>query len=328
MKRGQKAKHHNAFTLIEILVVLVIMGFLTTMVAPKLAGIMGFSEESIDDMNLKELSKIVTDFHLQNERVPRNMINLVHNDENATEGYYRTLTIHDTPGEVADLSEEFEMRLLPTLHVLNDAEVKELRRLGIHKVRNYRHTFNGGAIEYNTREEIKNGSTVLMVGCGSAIDTSKVTWSESQEGSITDNGEGNINYIFSTNTTPDTASGTTYACISSAPYLGRIILGIDDENELVTKGYLDRAGTSPKETRKEEINWLHYGILLPRLKATVVRMGTETTLDLRKYNEDIDEGYGSETIEMKEQALSDIVVVSPQGLIAKDKNFKYGVRVE
>lgn len=325
MRREQKTQYRYAFTLIEILVVLVIMGFLTTMIAPKLAGIVGFSEESIDDMNLKELSKIVTDFHLQNERVPKNMVNLVHDNNNTDT--YELLNIHDTPGEVADLSEEFEMRLLPTLHKLNEYEVKELRRLGIRKVRNYRHTFSGGAQEYNTIEEIKNGSTVLMVGCGSDDNSSNVTWSESQEGSITDDGAGDIDYDPYTSKAPDTVSGTTYACISSAPYLGRIILGIDDENELVTKGYLDRAGTSPKETRQNEINWLHYGILLPRLEATVARMD-KTTLTLRKYDNEVDEGYGNETIEMTKQALSDIVVVSPQGLIAKDKNFKYGVQVE
>ena len=38
----------RAFTLVEILVVLVIMGFLVAMVAPKLAGMVSAAQEPID----------------------------------------------------------------------------------------------------------------------------------------------------------------------------------------------------------------------------------------------------------------------------------------
>jgi prepilin-type N-terminal cleavage/methylation domain-containing protein len=318
----------RAFTLIEILVVLVIMGLLAAMVAPKLAGIVDFSEDPIDDVNLKELAKIVADFSTQHERIPKNLVNLV--EEDNTSNTYRMLSIHSAAGETADLSAQFEARLVPTLHVLNAYEVKELRRLGVRSVRNYRHTFSGSTVEYNQEVPLSAGTAVLMVGCGAEDNTSNVDWSDSFEGSINDNGSGTINYYSVSNEPLDVATSHVYACMDGAPYVGRIIMGIDNESELVQKKYLDTAGTSPKEARKEEIKWLHYAILLPRLDATVKRMDGVDTLVLRKYDEEIEEGCGSKTIEMNKetQNISDIAVVSPQGLIAKEKNFKYGVKVQ
>jgi prepilin-type N-terminal cleavage/methylation domain-containing protein len=68
----------RAFTLVEILVVLVIMGFLAAMVAPRLAGMVTVAQEPIDTTSQKELSKVIQNFIIQKERLPRGLVNLVH----------------------------------------------------------------------------------------------------------------------------------------------------------------------------------------------------------------------------------------------------------
>lgn len=320
----------RAFTLIEILVVLVIMGFLTAMVAPKLSGILGYSEAPIDDANLRELGKSVAEFTAQRERLPRGLVNLVHENNSSGTTIYELLSINDLPGEAADLSARFADRLLPTLHVLNAAEAHELKRLGVGKVRNYRHTFSGGSEEYNHEVAVQAGVAVLMVGGGAPDASSVITWGTTRTGSINDNGTGNPVYAPGVNIGLNDATADLYAHLDGAPYAGRILLGLDNESELVTGGWLEKAGTSPKEARRGEVGFLHYALLLPRLDATVARMGEQTTLDLRKYDDEIETAYGVKTEEMNAatQRLSDVVVVSPQGYVNKELQFRYGVKIE
>lgn len=321
----------RAFTLVEILVVLVIMGFLVSMVAPKLADVVGFSEDPINDANLKELAKVMADFTIQKERLPKSLVNLVHLNEDQATPDYEMLTIH-TPGDESVLSEAFADRLVPTLHTLNTAEAKALRRLGVSKVRNYKHTFSGGSVEYNDEVTVAAGVEVLMAGCGSDGSAAAVEWSESRQGSVTDNGAGSISYASAVNADLDVATANTYACMDGAPYAGRIILGLDNDSELVRQGYLESSGTSPKEARRDEVQWLNYALLLPRLDDTVARMTTLSDYEivLKKYDEDIEEGYGGRRVDMREdtQGVGDVVVVSPQGYISKEKQFRYGVRIE
>ena len=321
----------RGFTLIEILVVLVIMGFLTSMVAPKLADMVGSSQQPIEDANLKELSKVVTDFIHQKERVPKDLVNLVHNDESA--GGYVMLTIHEPGDEEAEFSEEFDTKLAVRLHALNDAEVKELRRLGVKKVRNYKHTFANTNEEYNEEVALAAGVEVLMIGCGSDDSSSNIVWEETREGSLTDDGSGKRRDFHSRGWKSRAISTVnTYACFDGGPYIGRILMGIDNESELVRKEYLERSGTSPKEARRQEVKWLNYALLLPRLDATVKRMDlTSKKLTLNKYDEEFEKGYGSRTIDMDgddKQDIGDVVIVSPQGYISKEKNFSYGVHLK
>ncbi len=317
---------HYAFTLIEILVVLVIMGFLVAMVSPKLAGVISGSQDPIDEANQKELSKVFRDFVSLKERLPRYMLNLIHEDDSSDK--YEMLSIHSADGD-AILSEKFNLKLVPVIHHLDADEALELRRLGVRHVRNYQHTYLAGGVEYNTDINVSAGVAVLMLGCG-VNDTGIFDWEDSLEGSITDNDAGTIVYSKATAKAFDNDDVDTYAFDDTAPYLGRIIMGIDNESELVIKGYLDESGTSPKEMQSGEVKYMHYSILLPRLQATVARMGTKKTLHLRKYDKDVENLYGKKEIKMNEdiQDLGDIVIVSPQGYISRDKDFSYGVKIK
>jgi len=318
----------RAFTLIEILVVLVIMGFLTAMVAPKLAGILGYSETPVDDANLRELGKTLASFAAQRERLPRQMVNLVQEHSDNGSVTYEMLGINDVPGETADLSAAFADRLLPALHVLNTDEALELKRLGVSKIRNYRRDFGDGKYDYNHKVAVQTGVAVLMVGGGAEDNTSSIAWGASRTGSIDDDGAGTIAYAPGNSVALD-GTDAAYANMDGAPYVGRIILGLDDESELVTAGWLEKSGTSPKEARKGEVRILHYALLLPRLEATTARM-PQTTLELHKYDDEIATAYGVREEKMDEtaQQLDQTVVVSPQGYVNKERQFRYGVKIE
>lgn len=317
---------HRAYTPAELLVVVVIMGFLAAMVTPKLYSILASAETPIDDANLRELETAVNAFAMQHQKLPNGLVNLVHETGSAS-GSYRVLSVHDLLGETADLSARFADRLLPALHVLNAAEARELKRLGVSRVRNYRHTFDGGKEAYNMETEVEAGIAVLMVGGGADSTGSAIAWKNSRVGSISDDGAGNVVYRPDVIMALDDAAG--YACMDGAPFIGRIILGLDDDSELVTGGYLKTAGTSPREAREGEVAYLHYALLLPRLDATVTRM-PRSTLELRKYDEDISKPYGTQYLAMETapQQLGDVAAVSPQGYVSKTTPFRYGVKIE
>ena len=316
----------RAYTPEELLVAVVITGFLAAMVTPKLYGILAYSETSIDAANLRELETAMAGFAALHQRLPQVLVNLVDETSGASASY-RMPSIHDRPGETADLSAGFADRLLPALHVLNEAEAQELKRLGVGTVRVYRRTFTDGKAAYNEKTEVRAGLAVLMVGGGAPTPGSSIAWNRSRTGSIRDDGAGNVVYRPDVNMTLDDREG--YARMDGAPFVGRILLGLDDDCELVTGGYLKTAGTSPKEARENEVAYLHYGLLLPRLDATVARM-TRTTLELRKYDEEITTSYGTQYLAMKSvpQRLGDVAAVSPQGYVGKTTPFRYGVKIE
>jgi len=320
----------DAFTLIEILVVLVIMGFLVAMVSPKLVGVISSSGNTLDDTNQKELTKVFHKFASIKERMPRKLLNLVHENNSSSTVVYEVLSVYSADG-VAEFSKDFIQKLVPTLHHLNAEEVLELKRLGIMSVRNYKYTNNTNSIEYNRNAKVVEGLGVLMLGCGA--DSSGVfDWSSSLEGSVNDDGFNPPIYNKTTNVAFDNDSTDVYAYSDTAAYLGRIILGVDSDNELVTKGFIDKSATSPKEASNEDIRYHSYSVLVPRLSATVTRMenhNSKVKLHLKKYDKALKDRYTKEIIEMQErQDLGDITIVSPQGFVSKNKNFSYGVKIE
>lgn len=319
----------RAFTLVEILVVLVIMGFLVAMVAPRLAGMVSVAQEPIDTASQKELSKVIQNFIIQRERLPRGLVNLVHENNNSGTVVYESLKVHVVGDEEAELSSRFADRLIPTIHYLNADEALALKRLGVNRVRNYRHTFSDGSVEYNSEKDVVEGLAVLMVGGGSTDSIAKITFGNSRTGFISDDGSGTISYSKSSNVALATTTPNTYAHMKRARHIGRIIMGIDNESELVSRGLLESSGTSPKESIGDEIKFLNYAILLPRLDESVQRMNT-TILDIRKYDKKIKSGYGSKSVDMNAtiQALGDVVVVSPQGAVYSDLDFEFGVNIK
>lgn len=317
----------RAYTLVEILVVLVIIGFLAAMVTPKLAGVLFWGEKPIDTTNQIELTKVLQEFISQKERLPRGLLNLV--NENNISSTYEMLTIYEGGEEKKELSDEFSYRLLPTIHYLNDDEALALKRLGINKLRNYKRTLLGGVSEYGVQTDVTEGVGVLMIGCGVDVG-GDFAFAVSKKGKITDDGAGSIGYNELSGVALDVSATHEYACMDGAKYVGRIIMGVDDESELVKNGYLESSGTSPKDARKKKVEYMNYAILLPRLQESIARMEGKTNIQIRKYDKEIQHSYGYETKEVgsQKERLSDIVIVSPHGVVYTDMDFRYGVKMQ
>ena len=58
----KKMTNQKGFTLLEMLVVIMIMGFLLAMIAPRFAGIFGDSEDTICDSNIKITRQFLAGF--------------------------------------------------------------------------------------------------------------------------------------------------------------------------------------------------------------------------------------------------------------------------
>ena len=80
-------------------------------------------------------------------------------------------------------------------------------------------------------------------------------------------------------------AGATIAALPTAgtelgeyDHIARIVLGVAQDSELVDKGYITAAGLCPGGLQEEGI-FNHYLLVVPRLAATVERLGADRTLD-------------------------------------------------
>ncbi len=301
----QNRSRKGAFTLIEILVVLVIMGFLISLVAPKLAGV---AEEAVDVTNktsLQRFSDAINEY-LKTKKsggvLPSALTNLIRTDQlgfagvpDATARLVYT-TDNNAGNRVDPLSQEFTERMLPVKHVLNATEAKQLSGFIGKAVINLEaydtaDLTNRAAtpVETYVRSQVQAGLPVMMIGAGfdGPADTDAVTWG--QGATVTMDG--------TTVTVDETAlvstlavagdnvgaggtggsnyvSGTakTYARIGEAKNVLRIVMGVSNRNMLVVKGFLDESGvSSAQKSNSGKFTYGSYSVILPRLEATVDR---------------------------------------------------------
>ncbi|ATW24785.1 type II secretion system protein [Candidatus Formimonas warabiya] len=286
-------KDSKGFTLLELIVVIAIMGFLVAMIAPRLAGVVAGATKNTDDTNMQRIATTTSTFNEKTGRLPNDLTNLV---IRTAEGEYNVPGVSDgdaTNGKEA-LNSVFgndDESLVPLkIHYLSGTEVTELRNLGITRVRNWNMTnqvdadYNGEGLtpegSYLEEVEVADGVAVLMVAAGADTgdnwDTSLVT-----DQHILD---------------PDLSY--------------RIVLGLGKENELVTSGQLQNTAVSPESGANNQYAYNNYMLVLPRLQATVDREGVAaTTLDVRE----IDTGEATTVNVGEAQQSHQFLVLSPEG---------------
>jgi len=131
----KKAASQNGFTLLEILVVLTIMGFLIAMVAPRLGGISATAVDTVCDSNQNRMVTMMSGYFEKTSRFPNKLTNLV--EETGTDTYQIPAVSDDDPENGAEtLSSEIKARNHFRAHYLSAAEVAELKNMGITKVLN------------------------------------------------------------------------------------------------------------------------------------------------------------------------------------------------
>ena len=248
-----KLKNSEGFTLLEILVVLTIMGFLIAMVAPRLAGISKGAVDTVCDSNQSRMIQMTSAYFEKTGKFPDKLTNIV-NVGVETDGEYSIPTVSD--GDPANgpetLAEEFAERIKPAIHHLNAEEVAELKGLGVRYVFNL-NSYDGIDTDDIDEEqspmdqiELAPGVGVMMVGMGAE------------------------------------AAGDDFAVlgdltlIAEPDFIGRIVLGFGPENGLVTSGLVTNAAHCPGGIQdSDNVTYNDYNLVLPRLKATVDRLDTD-----------------------------------------------------
>lgn len=217
----------GGFTLLELIIVIAIVGFLVAMVAPRFAGVVKGAEDPICDTNQQRLVNAIGAFTERELNLPDELVNIATGDGGA-------LVPHE-----GRLHEELVEHNQLKNHVLNEAEAKELREeMGITKIRH---------LDTGVVEEVASGTKVAMVGVGAD------------------------------------RAGATGLTVTAGKYgeydhIARIVLGVAQDSELVDKGYITAAGLCPGGLQEEGI-FNNYVLVVPRLDATVERLGADRTLE-------------------------------------------------
>ena len=272
-KKFKKVNSQKGFTLLEILVVLTIMGFLIAMVAPRLAGISGSAVDTVCDSNQNRMITYMSSYYESTNRFPSKLTNLVITDQaagplDATTVYQIPAVSNQDPDDEAEvLSNELYGRNHFHIHYLDADEAAELKNMGIVGLLNlndysgmdaadltlYDNDVNLVAVGVGNERPSMEPVTpqdptvvrvgVAMVGCGKDVANAWVATNATERGW----GE------------PDN--------------FGRIVLGMGPECGLITSGVISNAAHCPGGIQNaDNVTYNDYILLLPRLEATSARM--------------------------------------------------------
>jgi len=259
----------KGFTMLELLWVIVIIGFMTAMIAPRLGGVSEKAEAKVNEANLKDTKKCVETFQQDfSGDLPDRLINLMLADDDgiaAAPGDCVKPKVEDVTNDVMEsISYDFDMRCILTEHVLSAAEANELRTMGITEVLSWNHPDDpdyDSATHANRYDhvDVNPGVMVLMTGGGAADATADIT--------------------------PDSGFDALGEDIGNPEWLYRIVLGIGPDCGMVSEYYIEAAPLCPAGLDNRKYYYNYYSIVLPRLSATLDRFGSLT------FDDDDGDGY-------------------------------------
>ena len=285
----KNARKNSGFSLLELIVVIAIMGFLVAMIAPRLAGVVGGAVDNTDKTNMSRIAQVTATFNEKNNRYPNGLVNLVYETE---DGFARPpVSDNDATNGKEAISSDLLKNAPLKVHYLTAQEAQELRNMGITSVYNLNlnktadEKYNEGAQgivasgDYMTEMEVEAGTAVLMIGAGAGEDG---TWDSELEG-----GKSIQN--------PDLAY--------------RIVLGLGKDNELVKTGQLQNTAISPSGSTSDQYVYNNYMLILPRLKSTVSRD------DIPVFSMEVssEKGEKREVVIAEAHDASNFFVLSPEG---------------
>jgi prepilin-type N-terminal cleavage/methylation domain-containing protein len=264
-KKFKKVNSQKGFTLLEILVVLTIMGFLIAMVAPRLAGISGGAVDTVCDTNQNRMCGYMATFYETTHRYPNKLTNLVIVDGSAT--YQIPVASNQDPDDGAEvLANELYARNHFHIHYLNDDEAAELKDMGIVTVFNL-----------NDYSGMSDTGTAAIAGVPNDVPVNNVPLT-SRESSMHSKPLAGAVGVAMVGCGNSNAAGLTWAAASTERGWGepanfaRIVLGMGPECGLITSGVISNAAHCPGGIQNaDNVTYNDYILLLPRLEATAAR---------------------------------------------------------
>lgn len=280
MKRQKKIRNNaKGFTLLEILVVLTIMGFLIAMVAPRLAGISGDAVDTVCDTNQNRMVTYLSTFFEKTNRFPNQLTNLV--EETADYTYQIPAVSDDDPDNGPEtLAAEFFARNHFVIHYLNDDEAAELKSLGIVSMLNLNaydaYTDDGTEIKSGYDNDPATGPNDVALAASvtkaPTMEVFEIDTDTSTSGApiaVAMVGCGSPDR----DTAPAVVAGQTERGWGEPDWFGRIVLGIGPECSLITSGIISNAAHCPGGIQNaDNVTYNDYNLVLPRLAATSERM--------------------------------------------------------
>jgi len=266
-----RIRRKHGFTILELLLVLLIIGFFAAMILPRLGGVAGDADVKIRDNNIRETAKEMRIWQQEHNGLPNKLINLV----NRSDADYVLPEIDDEDEKTGPetMPRDFYRRLKPYLHTLTAAEADELQKMGV----TYVMTLNDRTGSHNTsmpedstamkQEDVVEGLKVMMIGA--AYDNAGA-WTEGISNGFSsydqDTGIAGVNG-------DGVGPGSTGPDHGHPDWMYRIIMGFGPDNSVVTDGVTERAPLDPQAMkRREHITQQYYLVILPRLKATVTQL--------------------------------------------------------
>ncbi|MBU1195052.1 MAG: prepilin-type N-terminal cleavage/methylation domain-containing protein [Proteobacteria bacterium] len=285
MKQLQKKKikkNNRGFTLLEILVVLTIMGFLIAMVAPRLAGISGGAVDTVCDSNQSRTTSMMAGYFENTNRFPDKVTNLV--EETAANTYQIPAVSDDNPDNGPEtLASEFMSRNHFRIHYLSTDEAAELKNMGIVNVFNINAydgynddgtAFKEGYADAAIDTDINNVPLAATVTKAPKMEKITIpTDTAATPFAVAMVGMGNSD---STGAAAGWVVHDDEKNWGEPDWFGRIVVGLGPENGLVTSGIVANAAHCPGGIQNaDNVTYNDYNLVLPRLEATGARFATD-----------------------------------------------------
>ncbi len=259
----------SGFTLLEMIVVLVIMGFMVAMIAPRFSTVGQEAVDTVCDTNNRGVRFALGRYQMRHyDGLPNNVISLVNQTAASTYVIPANGGTAEAPKSLAD---EFVERNTPMLHILSSGEADELiNAYGIDTALIWNNandvTLHAGAtpMQAVTINPL-GGMPVAMVGAGY-------------------NGSWQLNAAFPVGTSVSNGKphGNPY-------WLYRIMLGLGPDNSLVEENLLEGAALCPGGIQNAAVvDYNYYVMIVPRLAATVTRLagsGLPTKIQIQAIGE-------------------------------------------
>lgn len=299
-------KGSGGFTLLELIVVITLMGFLIAILAPRLANMTDAGVDMQCDSNKQRLSEIVSTFITQNNRLPDGLLTLAIKD---TDGEWTISSDDGNPKNGPEFLSR-EMAENNNLGVLDlstgddaAAIIADLVDMGISEVYYYQQTDSNDP----------DGKWVLKEPVSLVSDSGPVTTADvglAIVGAATSDTSPAYDATF--------AYGTAAKRAYSHPGLiGRILLGVHPECELVENGMIANAGVYADAQRKTEYyKYAYYTIIMPRLEAQAADLEGAKVEAFFDANDDGEKTTGERIITIDEwpaEEIWDYYIMCPEG---------------